>query len=92
MVLIEVRKRDGTVVGRCDARCYNARGGNCSCICGGANHGAGLDRAMDNTSAMVETWIEDFAKRHNLDEYESRVAPLQMRMFDGRDNNGHSIV
>jgi len=24
---------------RCDARCMNARGNNCECSCGGANHG-----------------------------------------------------
>lgn len=26
---------------KCDARCQNAKGGNCECSCGGANHGAG---------------------------------------------------
>jgi len=25
----------------CDGRCYNARGHNCECQCGGKNHGAG---------------------------------------------------
>ena len=25
----------------CDGRCYNARGHNCECSCGGHNHGAG---------------------------------------------------
>lgn len=27
--------------GRCDARCYDAQGPDCKCICGGANHGVG---------------------------------------------------
>lgn len=26
---------------KCDARCLNAKGHNCTCSCGGANHGAG---------------------------------------------------
>lgn len=26
---------------KCDARCTGARGHNCECSCGGANHGAG---------------------------------------------------
>lgn len=26
---------------RCDARCVNAKGPDCVCACGGANHGAG---------------------------------------------------
>lgn len=41
MVLIEVHKPDGSFVGRCDARCYNAKHPECDCICGGANHGKG---------------------------------------------------
>jgi hypothetical protein len=41
-------------VGQCDARCYNAQRGNCSCICGGVNHGAGFAQALKNTEDMVE--------------------------------------
>lgn len=26
---------------KCDSRCLNAKGNNCTCSCGGANHGAG---------------------------------------------------
>lgn len=37
---------------RCDARCYNAKGGNCECICGGRNHGAGEKKALDNVRTM----------------------------------------
>jgi hypothetical protein len=33
----------------CDARCYNAIGPDCSCICGGENHGKGFDFAKQNT-------------------------------------------
>ena len=33
---------------RCDAKCYNAHHPNCACICGGKNHGAGLQQALDN--------------------------------------------
>ena len=43
MVLIEVWNSEG-LVGRCDARCYNAKEVHCECICGGKNHGAGLQR------------------------------------------------
>lgn len=27
---------------KCDARCMNAKGNNCECACGGANHGKGF--------------------------------------------------
>jgi len=33
-------------VKQCDARCYNARGHKCECLCKGANHGQGLERAI----------------------------------------------
>lgn len=29
----------------CDARCMNAKGYNCECACGGANHGKGFNCA-----------------------------------------------
>jgi len=45
-------------VGRCDAKCYNAEEDECDCICGGANHGAGIQTAMDNTRAYAESWVE----------------------------------
>lgn len=38
---------------RCDGHCHDAKSGRCACICGGANHGAGLAKAMENTAAMA---------------------------------------
>ncbi len=57
MTLIHVGNSEGTV-GRCDAKCYNASGADCHCICGGKNHGAGLRQARTNTQAMGETWLK----------------------------------
>lgn len=34
-------------VGRCDARCYNAHGPNCNCVCRGRHHGVGFDDALE---------------------------------------------
>jgi hypothetical protein len=42
MILIEVHKPDGSLIGRCDARCYNAKHPKCDCVCGGVNHGRGF--------------------------------------------------
>jgi hypothetical protein len=58
MTLIEQRNGDGSLAGRCDARCYEAKNPDCDCICGGKNHGAGLKQAMDNTSAMTAALLE----------------------------------
>jgi hypothetical protein len=55
--LIALYGGDGCV-GRCDAKCYNAWGPECHCICQGANHGAGKQEAVDNTREMAESWLE----------------------------------
>lgn len=41
-------------VGRCDARCYDAREPECDCICGGVNHGQGLAAALRNTERFTQ--------------------------------------
>jgi hypothetical protein len=55
--LIAVYNSEGCV-GRCDARCYDADEPDCECICGGRNHGAGKQQALDNTRELAESWIE----------------------------------
>lgn len=32
---------------RCDVRCWTATGPRCECVCNGANHGVGLERALE---------------------------------------------
>ena len=59
--------------GRCDARCYNATGDECTCICGGMNHGAGLQRAMQNTQALAEKWIEEYSAECDIEPTETEV-------------------
>jgi hypothetical protein len=51
--LIYVGNSEGCV-GRCDAKCYEATEPECQCICGGRNHGVGLQRAQENTAAMLD--------------------------------------
>ena len=43
---------------RCDARCYNGHGARCKCICGGINHGKGLEQAAENTREMAKGLLE----------------------------------
>jgi hypothetical protein len=63
--LISVYNSQG-LVGRCDAKCYSATDPKCTCICGGANHGAGQQKAIANTERMAETWIEEYTKANHL--------------------------
>jgi hypothetical protein len=55
--LIAIYNGDGCT-GRCDAKCYNAWGPECHCICQGGNHGAGRQEAIDNNREMAESWLE----------------------------------
>lgn len=50
--------------GRCDAKCYDATTPDCDCICGGRNHGAGAEQAIDNTRALAEEWLADWKRKH----------------------------
>lgn len=51
MTLIQCGNSDSTR--RCDAKCYQATGPECDCVCGGINHGRGRECAIDNTRALA---------------------------------------
>ena len=55
--LIAVYTGDGCA-GRCDAKCYNAWGRECHCICQGGNHGLGRLEAIANTRELAGSWLE----------------------------------
>lgn len=44
-------------VRRCDARCHNAKGPACKCICGGALHGIGSRAAMEKRFDLTDKEI-----------------------------------
>lgn len=59
MTLIAIYK-DDKCVGRCDARCYNAKGEVCHCICQRTNHGKGYDEARANTDKRGQELAKAF--------------------------------
>jgi len=63
--LISVYNSSG-LVGRCDAKCYDAIDQKCTCICAGANHGAGQQKAIGNMERMAQTWIQEYTKANHL--------------------------
>jgi hypothetical protein len=80
--VIGVYKRTGKrvkCVGVCNARCHDAlqptqlkepRRNCCLCICGGANHGLGLEHAVANQARGIGMRPEDrvrFAHEHGYD-------------------------
>ena len=48
MIILQMGKR------RCDESCYDAKHVNCHCICGGANHGLGLQHALDHAQEVAD--------------------------------------
>ena len=56
MVIFAVYNSEGCV-GRCDARCHNAVGFDCECICGGAFHGVGSEIALQDRSTLTDDEI-----------------------------------
>ena len=65
MVLIEV-KSNGKVVGRCDAKCYEAEHDVCDCCCCGKNHRKGLKQALENTRSNGELMIDQFCAENKV--------------------------
>ena len=59
--------------GRCDAKCYDASGPDCDCICGGRNHGKGQDQAIENTRELAKAMIAEYAETHTLPEFQASV-------------------
>jgi hypothetical protein len=43
----------------CDARCYNAEGDHCTCICQGFNHGVGRRLAEQRVKELIKKVFED---------------------------------
>ena len=55
--LIAIYTGDG-LTGRCDAKCYNAWGPECHCICRGGNHGVGRHEAIASTRELPGSWFD----------------------------------
>lgn len=70
------------VTRRCDAKCHNAKGPNCECICNGMNHGGGYAQAVQNNYDLFESILEDQGVR-----IEPHTIPLPGFMDRG-DNPG----
>jgi hypothetical protein len=51
-------------VRRCDGRCYNGKNKTCVCICGGRNHGVGLEQALKNVQEIFQPMLAAFDTEH----------------------------
>lgn len=83
--LIAVYRSDGTCIGRCDAKCYDAKHDSCQCVCGGRNHGAGVNKAVENTEELFQEWIDDYTANAPDDirdqlEFDVLPKPAQLKL------------
>lgn len=60
-------------VGRCDDRCHSAKHPECTCICGGANHGVGAYQAQVNTWEYAQEWIERYVADNDPETWYAKV-------------------
>ena len=74
--LVEVRKSDGRLIGRCDERCYNAQGEKCTCCCRGMHHGKGLSQAVRSRDFSL-----DIEKRYGIGATVIR-SPIEINLHD----------
>ena len=63
---------------RCDAKCYDASGPDCDCVCGGMNHGKGEAGAMANTTRYAEKILADYKAKTGEDAV---ILPQQPGLF-----------
>ena len=73
--VMSVSAPEGRNTRSCGSQCHNAKHTECSCICGGVNHGVGLNEAIDNTRLLMET----FQTRHPEIRFPAIVYQLRLR-------------
>jgi hypothetical protein len=73
-------------VGRCDAKCYEAREAHCDCICGGANHGKGAEKAQQQTTEKYTEWLDAYRQEHPVDTVEVPI------LYDSKSKAAREIA
>ena len=51
-------------MGQCDEDCYDSNADDCSCVCGGLNHGVGRDQAIKNTLIFLDDLVLEYGIQH----------------------------
>ncbi len=71
-----VYNSDGCV-GRCDAKCHEAKGEECHCICGGVMHGVGSKIAREDRKYLTDDDILENVQDRNADGSMRVYCPVQ---------------
>ena len=71
------------VVGRCDAKCHEAKpGSSCDCVCGGAMHACGAANAGEHFQKALDN-IREWAKDNPAPDDDPYVVGFQLAMWNG---------
>jgi len=77
---------NGVAVGRCDARCHEAKNAECNCICGGAYHGVGTKAAIeDRFDLSAEEILKDLDILPPGGKMVVERSPEQKKLFDEKN-------
>ena len=71
MTLFSAYLPNGQKLGQCDASCYDGTGTRCKCICGGINHGVGLQQAAAQTLNI--RWIYHPVRKQRYQPHEVKI-------------------
>lgn len=71
-----VYNSDGCL-GRCDAKCHEAKGEECHCICGGVMHGVGSKIALEDRKYLTDEDILENVQDRNVDGSLRVLCPVQ---------------
>lgn len=73
------------LVGRCDARCHEAKKPECHCICGGARHGVGSRVTQEEVNAVSDDeLIENAIKRGIIGPPRVQRHEEQLNLFESK--------
>jgi len=70
--LISIRTAQGEV-SVCNAKCYEAKHPRCLCICGGKNHGVGIEQAKQNVLQHQKEMVDAFVLMNHIHDYEVMI-------------------
>jgi len=79
--IYSVYNSDGCL-GRCDAKCHEAKGEECNCICGGVMHGVGSKIALEDRKYLTDEDILENVQDRNVDGSLRVYCPVhQLELF-----------
>jgi len=68
-------------VGRCDAKCHEAEGPECECVCGGAFHGVGTKIAKEHRFDITIDDLKKNCESLGIENPRIKILAEQLELF-----------